>query len=85
MRAKRSAKGRERSTCSWARLTLAAATRRMASVILRVFLTELIRSRIALRFAMVQMPQAVARRVDLTSLMAAFNNASDASFICLSV
>ena len=41
-----------RRSASWARRTLAAATRRMASVILRVFLTDLIRSRISLRFAM---------------------------------
>jgi len=34
---------------------------------------------------MVQMLKAVARRVDLTSLMAAFNNASRRVVICLSV
>ena len=86
MRARRSAKGRLRRTCSWARRTLAAATRRMASVILRVFLTELIRSRMSLRFAIgYALPQTEASMVDFTSWMASLSMASASSLSCFSV
>ena len=83
-RARRSAKGRLRSTCSWARRTLAAATRRMASVILRVFLTEPMRSRISLRLAMAWVPQAATAIEETTVLMASLRMASEASLSCFS-
>lgn len=47
-----SEKGRPLTTASWARLTFAAATSFIASVIFWVFLTELIRSRRALPLAL---------------------------------
>jgi len=63
----------KRSTCSWARLTLAAATRRIGlgdSCGCYVDRTDSVAD--SLRLRQCSMPQAVARRVDLTSLMAAF-------------
>jgi len=75
----------ERSNLFLGRLTLAAATDAWP-VILRVFLTELIRSRIAFEVRQVQMPQRGGQKGGFDFVMARLQPTPQTRrFICLSV